>query len=350
MNRRSGMVAGCLMLAWVIAWLGCAKTSDREIWAEVNGTPIYREDTEKFYRILLLRNLEARTLEEATGFKLSILNEMISNEILVQQARRSGIQVSEADVDARLAELRSPLGLEEFVAKLREQSLTEEEVRTAVRRNLYIQSLLERDITSTITVTDEETAEYYKRNKEQFNVPETEYHLSQIVVTPRSDPQIHNLKNDDAKSHSAASQKIRALQALIKGGEDFAMVAENYSEDPNTSAAGGILGYVRPSALDISPELRQLKSVIESLEVGEVSPIVRTSWGYYLMKLLEKQEPGQHDLSDPNTRKNIRGLLENEKEQLLKTAYLEQLRNRARVENHLAQKVIDSHGNWEGIN
>ena len=350
MNRRSRMVAGCLTLAWVIAWLGCAKPSDREIWAEVNGTPIYREDTEKFYRILLLRNLEARTLEEATGFKLSILNEMISNEILVQQARRSGIQVSEADVDARLAELRSPLGLEEFVAKLREQSLTEEEVRTAVRKNLYIQSLLKRDITSRITVTDEETAEYYKRNKEQFNVPETEYHLSQIVVTPRSDPQIHNLKNDDAKSPSAAAQKIRALQALIEGGEEFAMVAENYSEDPNTSAAGGILGYVRPSALDISPELRQLKPVIESLEVGEVSPIVRTSTGYYLMKLLEKQEPGQHDLSDPNTRKHIRGLLENEKEQLLKTAYLEQLRNRARVENHLAQKVVDAHGNWEGMN
>ncbi len=107
---------------------------------------------------------------------------------------------------------------------------------------------------------------------------------------------------------------------------------------------------MRPSALDISPELRQLKSVIESLKVGEISPIVRTSRGYYLMKLLEKQEPGQHDLSDPNTRANIQRLLENEKEQLLKTAYLEQLRNRAQVENHLAQKVIDSHANWAEMN
>lgn len=350
MNRKSRKVVECLTLAWVMVWLGCAGPSDREIWAEVNGTPIYREDTEKFYRILLLRNLEARTLEEATGFKLSILNEMISNEILVQQARRSGIQVSEGDVDARLAELRTPQEPEEFAAKLAEQGLTEDEVRTAVRRNLYIQALLERDITSQITVSDEEAAEYYKRNSEQFNVPETEYHLSQILVTPRSDPQTHNLKNDDAKSASAASQKIRALQALIERGEEFAIVAENYSEDPNTSAAGGILGYVRPSALDISPELRQLKSVIESLKVGEISPIVRTSRGYYLIKLLEKQEPGQHDLSDPNTRENIQRLLENEKEQLLKTAYLEQLRNRARVENHLAQKVIDSHGNWAEMN
>ncbi len=350
MNRKSRKVVECLTLAWVMVWLGCAIPSEREIWAEVNGTPIYREDTEKFYRILLLRNLEARTLGEATGFKLSILNEMISNEILVQQAHRSGIQVSEADVDARLAELRRPQEPEEFAAKLAEQGLTADEVRTAVRRKLYIQALLERDITSQITVTDEEAAEYYKRNAEQFNVPETEYHLSQILVTPRSDPQIHNLKNDDAKSASAASQKIRALQALIEGGEEFAIVAENYSEDPNTSAAGGILGYVRPSALDISPELRQLKSVIESLKVGEISPIVRTSRGYYLMKLLEKQEPGQHDLSDPNTRANIQRLLENEKEQLLKTAYLEQLRNRARVENHLAQKVIDSHANWAEMN
>jgi len=298
----------------------------------------------------LLQNLEARTLEDAAGFKLSILNEMISNEILVQHARRSGIQVSEGDVDARLEELRNPQEPEEFAANLSEQGITEEEVRTAARRNLCIQALLERDITSQIKITDEEATEYYKRNSEQFNVPETEYYLSQILVTPRADPQIHNLKNDDAKSASSASRKIRALQALIKGGEKFSIVAESYSEDPNTSAAGGILGYVRPSSLEVSPELRQLKSAIKSLEVGEISPIIRTPRGYYLMKLLSKQEPGQHDPSDPNTRESIRRLLKNEKEQLLKAAYLEQLRNRAKVENHLAQKIVDFHGNWTELN
>ncbi len=339
------LALGAAMLGW-----GCPSQSEREIWAQVNGTYIYREDAEKFYRILVLRNLQARTMEEATGFKLSILNELITHEIMVQQAKKSGIEASEVEVDGRMADLRNPQNLEEFAARLAQEGLNEEEVRAAVLRSLLIQKLLERDVTARITVNEDEIADYYRRNRNEFDVPETEYYLAQILVTPRTETQVFNLKNDDAKGSSAASQKIRALQALIEAGEDFGEVAENYSEDPNTSPAGGVLGFVRPSSLDLNPELRRLKRVISSLEVGQVSRVVQTARGFYLIKLLDKQEPGQHDLSDPKIRETIRQYLQNEKAELLRMAYREQLRNRAKVVNYLAEKIIAARGNRAVIN
>ena len=344
--------AGWMVPVLAACVFGCTDSFEtgQEVWARVNGEYIYREDAERYYRFGLLRSLQVRTMEEAAGFKLSVLNEMITNEILVQQAAKSGIEVSELNVDSRLAELRNPKEPEEFEQDLQQKGLTSADVRREVRRRLLIRELLERDVTSKIGVRENEIAEYYERNQDQFDVPETEYYLAQILVTPRSDPQVHNLKNDDAASYYTATQKIRALQARIRDGESFAKVAEEYSEDPSTSGAGGVLGYVRPSAFNLNPELRLLKSVITSLKVGEVSRVVQTRRGYYLVKLLAKQDPGRKDPSDPETRATIEKFVRNQKEQLLKTAYLEQLRNRAEVVNYLAEKIIDSGADWSVMN
>ena len=350
--ERISRAAPFLVLGAAMCWWGCLDPtqSGREIWAKVNDTYIYREDAEKFYRILVLRNLQARTMEEATGFKLSILNELITNEIMVQQARKSGIEASKVELDGHMADLRNPQDSKEFAAKLAQEGLNEKEVRKAVSRSLLIQKFLERDVTAQITVNGNEIIDYYQRNRNEFDVPETEYHLAQILVTPHAEPQIFNLKNDDAKSSYAALQKIRALRALLEAGENFGEVAENYSEDPNTSPAGGVLGFVRPSSLDLNPELRRLKKVISSLNIGQVSKVVQTSRGFYLIKLLDKQEPGQQDLSNPTIRETIRRYLQNEKEELLKMAYLEQLRNRAKVVNYLAEKIVEARGNWAVMN
>src|SRR5208283_5631202 len=100
------------------------------------------------------------------------------------------------------------------------------------RRNIIITKLINKEIISNIKVTDAEIAAYYERNKANFNVPETAYHLAQIEVTPRADPEIRNLKNDDAKTPAEAERKIQALYARLRANEDFGAVAQAYSEDP----------------------------------------------------------------------------------------------------------------------
>ncbi len=338
-RRRQELAPALLLLAALAATLACARkvSSNREIWAEIDDQPIFRDQVEKVSRRRTAAGSDAGNPDQALSFKLSILNELINNQILVAHASRSRLTVSEAEVDTKIAELESPYSKEEFQKKLKDQDLELSDLRQEVRESLIINKLISKDISSGISVSDTEIAEYYERNKSNFNVPETQYHLAQIEVTPVPDPEVRNLKNDDAKTPLAAERKIQALEARLRAGEDFATVAQEYSEDPRTAAGGGDMGFVPVSTLNSNPPLKQ---VVSSLKVGQVSGIIRTSSGYHLIKLLGQEAAGQHSLSEPQVQSAIRRSLTNEKEQLLKAAYIEDLRNRAKVVNYLAERIV----------
>ncbi len=312
-----------------------------DVWAEVDGKPITRQEVERQYRSRLNAGSDAGNREQELSFKLNILDELISNQILLDHASHSKIAVSEAEVDDRIAQLRSPYTEAEFQKKLADQGLTLPDLRTQVRDSLIITKLTNKEIDSRISVTDDEIKAYYERNKSNFNVPETEYHLAQILVTPAADKQVGNLKSDDAITPAAAQRKIQALYARLRSGEDFATVAGNYSEDPRTAPGGGDMGFIPASALESNP---QLKKAVLALQVGGVTGIIQTGTGFHIVKLLGIETAGQHDISDPQVESAIRRTLMNEKEQLLKAAYIEDLRNRARVVNYLAQQVVQAGG------
>jgi len=307
------------------------------VWAEVDGQPLYRDQVETYYRSRMAGGVDPASADQVLSFKLSVLNELIDKQILLAHASHAGISVSEAEVDTKVAELRSPYSEEEFEKKLRDQGLELGDLRQEVRQNLIVNRLINKEITSRIVVRDSEIREYFERNKANFNVPEAQYHLAQIEVTPQADPQVRNLKNDDAKNPLAAERKIQALYARLRAGEDFATVAQEYSEDPKTAAGGGDMGFIPASALDTNPKLKQ---AVMSLKKGQISEIIRASSGYHILKLLDREDPGQHTLSDPRIQSTIRQTLVNEKEQLLKAAYLESLRNRVKIVNYLADRIV----------
>ncbi len=310
--------------------------SDREVWAEVDTVPIYRDQVERYYRSRVSTGSEATSQEQALTFKLNILAELINNQILVAHASRARVTVSEAEVDTKIKELESPYTEEEFRKKLVEQGLDSGSLRAEVRQSLIINKLINKEIVSRLNITEEDIADYYHRNQSTFNIPETQYRLAQIAVTPVPEPQVRNTKNDDAKNPAAAQRKISALYARVRSGEDFATVAQEYSEDPRTASGGGDMGYIPASAVEANPVLKQ---IVATLKPGQVSEIFRSSDGYHIVKLLEREEAGQRQLSDPQVQSSIRQMLTNEREQLLKAAYLENLRTRANVVNHLADKV-----------
>jgi len=318
---------------------GCRqrRASDRDTWAEVEGHAVYRDQVERIYRSRAAAGADASSPEEALSFKLNILNELINNQILIDHASRAGISASEAEVDTKVAQLQSPYSKEEFQNKLKDQGLEMEDLRQEVHRDIIITKLINKEIDSRISVSEAEIAGYYERNKANFKVPETEYHLAQIEVTPVADPEVRNLKNDDAKTVMAAERKIQALYARLRSGEDFTTVAQEYSEDPKTAAGGGDMGFVPVSALNANP---QLKQVVMALKVNQFSEVLRDQGGYHIVKLLGREEGGQRTLSDVRVQNAIRQTLRNEKEQLLKAAYIEDLRNRAKVVNYLAERIV----------
>ena len=332
------------MLATIGWWPACKKnpSSQREVWAEVDGRSIYREQVEKQYQSQVQPGSDAGNEIQVLIFKMNILNELINNQILVDHASHARIPVSESEVDTKLAEFQAAYTPDEFQRKLREQGLQLSELREQIRQNLVITKLINKEIESKITVTDAEIADFFNHNRASFNVPERQYHLAQIQVTPTKDPQVRNLRNDDAATPAEAERKIQALYAKLRNGDDFATVAQEYSEDPKTSAGGGDMGFIPQSALDTNPALKQ---TVASLKAGEISGIIRTGTGFHIVKLLSIEEPGQRQLSDPAVQSGIRQNLTNQKEQLLKSAFLEDLRNRAKVVNYLAVKVVEASGN-----
>ena len=309
-------------------------------WAEVDGQPILRDQVEKVYRSRVSSSGEMSDKEEALSYKLNILDELINNQILLAHAAHSGITVSAAEVDTKVAQLQSPYSKEEFDRRLRERGMDENDLRQEVRTSLTITKLIDRDIDARLKITDAEIAAYYQRNKASFDVPEMEYHLAQIEVTPRPDAQVRNLKNDDAKNLVMAQRKIQALYAQLTSGKDFATIAQEYSEDPTTASTGGDMGFIPASSLDANPGL---KHVIMSLKEGQISGIVQTKDAFHIIKLIGIEHAGQQTLDDLKVQTAIRKTLTNEREQLLKAAYIESLRDQANVKNILAQQISD-HG------
>jgi peptidyl-prolyl cis-trans isomerase SurA len=160
-------------------------------------------------------------------------------------------------------------------------------------------------------------------------------------------PQVHNLKNDKAQNEVDAKKKVQMLANRLDSGDDFATLAMNYSEDPETAGNGGDLGFTPESALQrTDPSTRD---VVMKLKPGQYSPIIpvvdpasHRLVGFRIVKVVAKEPAGQRELQDPRVQQAIRSQLRDRREQLLKAAYYEVLRDSAKVENYYAEDVLKS--------
>ena len=326
------------------AAVGCNKQVQHapDVWAVVNGKEIKREEVDKYYRTQVNPEGQEPALEESLSKKLNVLDELIYNEILLEKAKKLNLEASDGEVEDKFTEMKSPYTEDEFQRRLSDQAMTVEDLKFQLRRQLSIQKLLNREVVAKITITDQDVTDFYNANKAQFNVAEPQYHIAQIVVTPRKEQQIRNRKNDDATNEAEAQRKVKMLMDRLNSGADFAQLAMDYSEDLNTAGTGGDLGYVPESALNQSDPA--LKKTVVGMKPGQVSPPIQLKEGYRILKLITRESPGLRGISDPQVQQTIRDTLRNRKEQLLRLAYLAIARDGARVTNFLAEQVIEAAG------
>ena len=331
-----------ILLAAIAMVAGCHKGAPAGVAATVNNHPITYADLEKNYKMQPMANPEGISEDEIQIQKMDLLGKLIEAEIMLQRAEKLGLLVTDADVEAKFSELKAPYTVEEFNKQLASRNMTVADLKTQLRKDLSIQKLLNKEIASRINITDGDVKNFYMANQKGFNFAEPQFHLMQIVVTPAPDPNVRNLKNDKAQNDEQAHKKIDAILARLTQGEDFANLAQNYSEDPASIQNGGDLGFLPESAFDkTNPELRNL---VFSLQPGQLSPIIHTQDGYRILKMISKEPAGQRDLNDPRVSQTIRERLINRKDQLLKTAYYESARNEAKIVNYLAQSISESTG------
>ena len=313
-----------------------------DVWAVVNGEQVHRAEAEKYYKSRLNPQAPTPSQEEALSLTLNVLDELINNDILIQRARKLGLEATDGEVEDKFTEFKSPYTEDEFQRTLKDRGVTTDDLKQDIRKQLTVQKLLNREVEAKISITDQDISAFYNQNRAQFNVAETQYRVAQILVTPHKDPQLHNRKNDDATTDVEARRKSAALLQQLANGADFTQLAMDYSEDPSTASSGGDLGYVPESSLNQSDPA--LKRVVVGLKVGEVSPIIQLKDGYHILKLMAKEATGQRQITDTQVQQSIRDTLRNRKEQLLRAAYMAEARDGAKVTNFLAQQVTESNG------
>jgi len=332
------LLAGAL----VTASCGSDSSASANVVARVNGKDITTSQLEKQVQVRLNGAEQPPSPEEQQDLKLQVLNQMVNDQILLELASTSNLSATDAEVDVKFNEFKSQYTEEKFKDLLKDQKMTVDDIRSELRKSITIDKLVNKEITSKISVTDAEIKNFYDKNKDTFNLPES-YHIAHILVTPVADPDLHNGKNDDAKSPDEAKGKAARLLKEIQGGRDFATVAKESSEDPSSGPAGGDLNFQPLQAIEnIDPRLAQ---AVQKMRTGETFPqVIETRFGFHILKLVEKDAGGQKDLADPRVQANVRQTIFNRKDQTLKNAFSEAARNKATVTNYLAQRILDSAG------
>src|SRR5262249_6596747 len=312
----------------------CKHTVPANVVGEVNAQRMTNQELDKAYQSNYAQQTEGASEDQTMSQKLDLLNSLINNEIMLQRAEQLGLNATDSDVDAEISKMRAPYTKEEFEKQLSDRHMTLDDLKAQKRRQLTIDKLINKEITSKVIITDADVKAFYEANKASFNLAEPAIHMAQIYVTPAPDPNIRNLKNSKAQNDKEANLKIQDILSRLRRNEDFGMLAQNYSEDPNTSPNGGDMGFVRESDLEkANPELRKM---VVSLPNNGVSPIIHTQEGYRILKVISKEPAGQRELNDPRVQQSIRETLINSKNNLLQAAYYEVARNGSKIENYLA--------------
>ncbi|MEY3591646.1 MAG: hypothetical protein RLZZ38_603 [Bacteroidota bacterium] len=236
--------------------------------------------------IILLSDIETQRLQLnekeriQEGKSCQILEQLLIEELLVNQAQIDSLEISDEQVDAemenRLRIMENKMGgrenLEAFYGK--STIAIKEEFRTIIRNKMLAQEM-ERKITGDITVTPKEVAAFYQQLPKD-SIPYINMKLSfqQVVQFPE-------LTKDDKKM--AFDQLIDIRKQIVSGGKSFDMMARLKSMDPGSASQGG---KIQASKGMMVP---QFEATVFDLKPGEVSEIVETMYGYHIIKLISRK-------------------------------------------------------------
>lgn len=339
----------CIGVAAVVLAAGCShQDSDRDVMAKVNGYKITRAEVDKAYQRQTAGAPQKPLLEQERAMRLQLLQQVINVQLYLQKAERLGVLATDEEVESRVSQDKAPYTKEEFTKKLQDMGYTEDEYRQEIRRRMTIDKLLNKEIGSKITISDSDIQNFYNQNKAQFNVIEPQYLLAHIYVSALPNVPSGQIPGK-AENEAQAYEKIKMIHNRLDSGEDFAVLASKYSEDVETGRNGGELQPLPESALKdrdapTRDAILKLKPNQYSDVIKIVNPATNKIVAYRIVKLIGKEPAGQRGLNDPNVQQFIRTQLRNQREQLLRTAYDEMVRDGAEVHNYYAEQILRDAG------
>jgi len=339
-----------LISGLALFFAGCTgRGSDKEVMAKVNGYKVLRSEVDKTYNTQVAGSPQKPTPTEEEALRLNILNQIIYRQLLLQKAEKLGVVANDDEVETKFNQSKAPYTKEEFQKQLKDSGFnSEEDYKLDLRRNLTVEKLLNKEIASRVSISETEMKTYYEQNKAEFNLIEPRYRLATIFVNsqPGSEP---GRPTDKAQLDALAREKIQKIHNRLDSGEDFTELAQKYSEDPDTARSGGAVQPIPESQVKnldsvTRDAVLKLKPGQYSEVVPAINPQTRLQGGYQIIRLNGKDIAGQRDLNDPQVQQFIRNKLRSQREQILRAAYDESLRDNADIHNYYAEQILNSAG------
>jgi peptidyl-prolyl cis-trans isomerase C len=312
-------VAICLLTG--PAWADQAASSGEEA-ASVNGKPISKSQYERDLSVFQKQAAQkGQQLSDAdlTTVKNRILENLIDTEVLYQQSQKEGVKVDDQAINDQIETIKKRFSDEAAYKKALEgMGVSEKEIRAQIQRGLAINQLLDNNVGQKITVTEEESKKYYNNNPNMFKQPE-QVKASHILIKVAPDAE-ESIKVQ-------ARKKIETVQKKVRQGEDFGLLAKANSEGP-TAQRDGDLGYFHRGRM-----AKPFEDAAFALNVGEVSGIVETQFGYHLIKVTDKKPARTIPYKEVQLR--LKQYLKKEKEKPEIQGYIENLKKSAKIKRFI---------------
>lgn len=230
------------------------------------------------------------------------LDDLITERLIMQEADEQGVKVSEDEVQKRYQEIidQNFSSEEELLQALQMYNMSKDELMENIQKELIMRKILGKDV----KVTEEDMKKYFEENKEQFAQQE-QVKVQHILLENKKDAE--------------------AVLAELKNGAVFTELAKEKSVDPGSKDKGGDLGYVARG--DVVPEFAEAAF---SLAPGETSDIVKTDYGYHIIKVLDKKPARPPNYEE--SKDKIKEILIDQGVQEKASQWMSDLRNQAKIE------------------
>nr|WP_319490860.1 SurA N-terminal domain-containing protein [uncultured Desulfobacter sp.] len=247
----------------------------------------------------------ARKKELMTQMYSQVLNQLVENSLVVQEAKRMGIAVDDADVDNAMENFKKEHNLdqEQLELGLAAQGMTLEQYRERIREQITQSMIVSRAVRSKIVVTDEEINAYYNSHNQEFK-SKKKYHLKNIIVKD--------------------STALAAVQKKLENKADFSQVAKDDSIGSN-AASGGELG-----TFDISSFSSEIKDALEGVGKGHYTKPVDMGNAFQILYVADIISMGQGPVQE-EVEKQIQNILYREHGEAQFKKWMETLKNSAHI-------------------
>jgi parvulin-like peptidyl-prolyl isomerase len=261
--------------------------------ASVDGEPITMREVKDF-AAQHGRPIDTDDFASSQTAKDSV-KALIGEKLLEQEVKKYEDKVDEGQVDKYIDQLRADKHLtdEQFRQELKAAGMSYDELRKRARMDLEKAMMIQQQVREKIDVPDADIKAAYDAHKADFTVAKERLKLAQILIAVPP--------NASAKQVAEAQKKAEMVRARAAKGEDFNDLARKYSDDDSKSS-GGELGWFEPSDV-----MDQILSGVKPLKPGQISPTIRTSHGFHIVKLEDHEVPGVRPLSE--VKAAIRGAL-----------------------------------------